>query len=74
MLPSGECLRRITPATATVNEYIKNTQNINKKLFFASNYSANWSLLVYENFTPPKGPSTQLVDAASCVKNVQCHD
>jgi hypothetical protein len=34
----------------------------------ASNYGRNRSLVVYENFIPPKGPSTQLVDATSCVK------
>jgi hypothetical protein len=62
MLPLGKCLRRIAPAAATVNEYIENTQNTNKKLFLASNCSTNWSLVVYENIIPPKGPSTQLVD------------
>ncbi len=41
MLPLGKCLRRIAPAAATVNEYIENTQNTNKKLFLASNCSTN---------------------------------
>ncbi len=51
-----------------INKYIKNTQNTNKKLFLASDYSTNWSLVVYENLIPQKGPSTQLIDATSCVK------
>ncbi len=51
-----------------VDEYIENTQNTNKKLFLASDYGTNQSLVVYENFIPPKGPSTQLIDATSCVK------
>jgi hypothetical protein len=51
-----------------VHDYIENTQNTNKKLFLASNYGTNRSLVVYENFIPPKGPSPQLVDVTSCVK------
>ncbi len=51
-----------------VDEYIENTQNNTKKLFLASNYGTNRSIVVYENFIPQKGPSTQLVDATSCVK------
>jgi hypothetical protein len=51
-----------------VDEYIENTQNTNKTLFLASNYSTSWSLVVYEILIPPKGPSTQLVDVTSCVK------
>ncbi len=51
-----------------VEEYIENTQNTNEKLFLASNYGTNRSLVVYDNFIPSKGPSTQLIDATSCVK------
>ncbi len=51
-----------------VNEYIENTQNNNKNLFLASDYCPNQSLVVYENVIPQKGPSTQLVDATSCIK------
>ncbi len=51
-----------------VDKYIENTQKTNKKLFLASKYGTNQSLVVYENFIPPKGPSTQLIDATSCVK------
>ena len=49
MPPLGECMRRIAPAAAMVDEYVENTQNTNKKLFLASNYGTNWSLVVYEN-------------------------
>jgi hypothetical protein len=68
MPPLGKCLHRIAPAAAMVDNYIENTQNTNKKLFLASNYGTNLSLVVYENFIPQKGPSTQLVDATSCAK------
>jgi hypothetical protein len=72
MLPSGECLRRIAPAAAMVDKYIENTQNTNKKLFLASNYSTNRSLVVDEILIPPKRPSNQLIDATSCIK--MCND
>jgi hypothetical protein len=41
MLPLGKCLRRIAPSAAMVDEYVENTQNANKKLFVASDYSTN---------------------------------
>jgi hypothetical protein len=41
MPPSGKCLRCIAPAAIMVDEYIENTQNTNKKLFLASDYSTN---------------------------------
>ncbi len=63
----GKCLRRIAPGATKANKYIENTQNTNKKLFLASDYSTNWSLVVYENLIPQKGPSTQLTDATSYV-------
>jgi hypothetical protein len=31
-------------------------------------YPPAFTVVVYENFIPQKGPSTQLVDATSCVK------
>jgi hypothetical protein len=68
MLPLGKCLHCIAPAAAMVDKYIENTQNTNKRLFLASDYSTNQSLVVYENFIPQKGPSIQLIDATSCVK------
>ncbi len=64
--------------TGPPNKFVENTQNTNKKLFLASDYGTNKSLVVYENFIPQKRPSTQLIDATSCVKmcdvNVRCHD
>ena len=36
MQPSGECLRRIAPTAAMVDEFIETTQNTNKKLFLAN--------------------------------------
>ncbi len=68
MPPLGECLCHIAPAAATVNKYIENAQNTNKKLFLASDYGTNRSLVGYEDFIPPKIPSTQLVDVTSCIK------
>jgi hypothetical protein len=41
MPPSGKCLRRMAPAGAMVDKYIENTQNTNKKLFLASDFSTN---------------------------------
>jgi hypothetical protein len=38
MPPSGECLCRIAPAAAMVNEFVKTTQNTNKTQLLASNY------------------------------------
>jgi hypothetical protein len=72
MLPldKDKCLHCIAPAAAMVDKYIENTQNTSKKLVLASGYGTNQSLslVVYENLIPPKQPSTQLVDATSCVK------
>jgi hypothetical protein len=36
MQPSGECLHRIAPAAAMVDEFVETTQNNNKKLFLAN--------------------------------------
>ena len=36
MQPLGECLRRIAPAAAMVDEFVETTQNTNKKLFLAN--------------------------------------
>ena len=36
MPPSGECLRRIAPAAAMVDEFVETTQNTKKKLFLAN--------------------------------------
>jgi hypothetical protein len=36
MQPLGECLRRIAPVAAMVNEFVETTQNTNKKLFLAN--------------------------------------
>ncbi len=40
----------------------------NKKLFLASDYGTHRSLVVHENVIPQKRPSTQLINATSCVK------
>jgi hypothetical protein len=52
MLPSGNSLCRIAPAAAMVNKFVERAQNANKKLFLASNYGTNQSLVVCENFIP----------------------
>jgi hypothetical protein len=36
MQPLGECLCRIAPVAAMVDEFIETTQNTNKKLFLAN--------------------------------------
>ena len=67
MPPSGECLHRIAPAAAMVNEFIEATQNTNKTQLLASNYGTIRALVVCENFIPQNGPSTQLIGATSFV-------
>jgi len=68
MPPSVVCLRRISPAAAMVKKFESNTQNSNKTQLLTSNYGTFRSLVVCENFVPQHGPSTQLIDATSCVK------
>jgi hypothetical protein len=68
MPPLGECLRRIAPAAVMVDEFVETTLNTNKTQLLASNYGTFRSLVVCENFIPQNGPSTQLIDATSCVK------
>jgi hypothetical protein len=67
MPPSGECLRRIAPAAAMVNEFVETTQNTNKTQLLASNYGTFRALVNSENFIPQNGPSTQLIDATCFV-------
>jgi hypothetical protein len=67
MPPSGKRLRRIVPAAAMVNEFVETTQNTNKTQLLASNYSTFRVLIISENFIPPNGPSTQLIDSTSFV-------
>jgi hypothetical protein len=50
------------------NFYLSNTQNTNKTQLLASNYSTFQALVVFEDFLPQNEPSTQLIDATSCVK------
>jgi hypothetical protein len=38
MPPLSECLRRIAPVTAIVNEFVETTQNTNKTQLLASTY------------------------------------
>jgi hypothetical protein len=67
MPPLGECLRRIAPAAAMDEEFVETTQNTTKTQLLASNYGTFWSLVVYDNFIPQNGPSTQLINATSFV-------
>jgi hypothetical protein len=67
MPPSGECLRRITPAAAMVNEFVETTQDTNKTQLLASTYSTFRALINSENFIPQNKPSTQVIDATSFV-------
>jgi len=67
MPPSGECLRRIAPAAAMVNEFVETTQNTNKTQLLASNYSTFQALVNSENFIPQNGPSTQVNYSTSFV-------
>jgi len=68
MLPLGECLRRIAPVAIMVNEFIETTLNTNKTQLLPSNYGTFWLLVVCENLVPRNGPSTQRINATSCIK------
>jgi hypothetical protein len=68
MPPLGECLRRFAPAPVIGDEFFETTRNTNKTRFLPSNYGKFRALVVCENFVPQIGPSTQLIDATSCVK------
>ena len=67
MPPLVECLRRIAPAAAMVNEFVETTQNANKTQLLAINYGTFRALVVSENFIPQNEPSTQVIDATSFV-------
>jgi hypothetical protein len=67
MPPLVECLRRIAPVAAMVDEFERNTQNTNKTQRLASNYDTFWLRVVYENFGTRNVPSTQLIDATSFI-------
>ena len=68
MPPSGEYLRRIAPAAVMVDEFVETTLNTNKTQLLPSNYGTFRALVISENFIPQNGPSTQLIDATSCVE------
>jgi hypothetical protein len=68
MPPSVECSHHIAQAAAMVNEFVETTQNTNKTQLLASNYGTFRELINSENFIPQNGPSTQIIDATSCVK------
>ena len=67
MPPLSECMRHIALVAAMVNKFVETTQSTNKAQLLASNYSTFWSLVVYENFVPQIGPSTQLIDTTSFI-------
>jgi hypothetical protein len=66
MLPSGECMHRISPAAAMVIDG-GNTQNTNETLLLASDYSTLY-LDKVAIFITQKGPPTHVIDATSCVE------
>jgi len=53
MPPSGECLRRITPTAAMVDEFNLNTQNTNKTQLLPSDYRT-FLLVKAKQFWDPK--------------------
>ena len=52
MPPMVECLCRIAPVAAMVDEFEWNTQNTTKTQLLASNNGTFWLLVVIENFNP----------------------
>jgi hypothetical protein len=67
MLPLGECLHRIAPVAAITIDFGCKSQNTNKKLFLASSYHT-FLLANRVTFETQNGPSSQLINATSCVK------
>ena len=65
MPPLGECLCLITPA---VKEFVETTLITNQTQLLASKFGTFWSRVVCENFIPQNEPSTQLINATSCIK------
>jgi hypothetical protein len=65
-LPSGECTHRIAPVAAMVIDG-SDTQNTNKMLLLASNYSTFYLDKVVISITR-KGPPTHLINATSSVQ------
>ncbi len=51
-----------------VDKFFETTLNTNKTQLLASSYGTFQALIISENFMPQNGPSTQLIDATSCVK------
>ncbi len=68
MPPSGKSLRCIAPTATMVNEFVETTLNTKKTQILSSNYGTFRSLVICENFVPLNKPSTQLIDATSCIK------
>jgi hypothetical protein len=52
MPPLGECLGRIAPVGAMVNEFVETTQNTNKTQLLARNYGTFRAQINSENFIP----------------------
>ncbi len=55
MPPLVECLRRIAPAAAMVDEFEQNTQNTNKTQLLASNYDmVHFDCYLFMRISGPK--------------------
>ena len=67
MTPLDKRLRRIAPAAAMAGDFGCKHKNTNKTQLLVSNNGTNQPLVVYENFIPQNEPSTQLIDATSCI-------
>jgi hypothetical protein len=67
MPPLVDCLRRIAPEAAMVDEFERNTKNTNKTQLLASSYGTFQALVVCENYGTQNEPSTQLINATSFV-------
>ena len=57
--PSGECMCRIAPAAAMVDDFVVKHKNTNKVQIITS---------CLRELIPQNGPSTQLIDVTSCIK------
>ncbi len=67
-MPSlGECLRRITPAAAMVDDFEWNKKTLTKHNFYLA-FLRKPDAKKLNNFGTQNRPSTHVIDATSCVQ------
>jgi hypothetical protein len=73
MLPSGECLRRITLATAMVDEFVETTLTLTKHNFYLAT-TVHFNRHVFVRISTPKLTLYSAHQYDKLRKNVRRHD